>query len=63
MEEDSDLLDKIGTIEILQELMPQCKMAYYALNNQESFKLITSFLVSENTECEKAAYQLLKLLI
>ena len=63
MDEDSDYLDKLGVIEVLTEILPNSKIAYQALTSKESFEIITNFLVSEQQECERSAYQLLKLLV
>ena len=63
MDEDSDYLDKLGVIEVLQEILPHSKIAYQALTSKESFEILTNYLVSDNHDCERSAYQLLKLLI
>lgn len=63
LDEDADLFEKMGVIDVLTEILPHSKLCYSTLTTQEAFEVLTRHLVSENSECERFTYMLLRLLI
>ena len=63
LDEDADPLEKLGVLETLADLIPACKVAYVSFTTKEAFELLTKLLVSEDADCERHCYNLLRLLI
>ena len=63
LDEDADMFEKMGVIEVLTDIVPHSKLCYTTLTTKEAFEVITRLLVSENAECERFTYMLLRLLI
>lgn len=62
LDEDTDMLKKLGAIEVLQSLL-QKKMCYQALTTKKSFEIMTRRLVSDDEETKKFMYILMRNLV
>jgi len=62
MNEGSDLLTKMGALEIIQSLLKK-KVFYQTLTSKKSFEIITKRLVSKDEETMRFMYILMKELI